>query len=463
MSNDVIKRITSLFFTGILAIAIVTSASDTIPSSTSSSIGNDVEPVAVKKESIASVNSTDSPELDKVPARSTWEYFVSGPIWVLTSPVTVSLYGISQLGGYVNQTGIGMKIYNVLVSPDGTRSLFPYVSTQTGAGLELQKKGLVSPESKLTLLASGWTLGRGSALLSFDKLETRRNLPLFGAAARYYSIPAERFFGIGNKTMRSDSSFYSFRDIDAGITLGKNITPDFSVYVTPAITSYQSSDAKGNHGPQLADVFSLGEVPGAGKTMVAGGMSSGAEYGHYDNTVRPSAGFFTKAKTGMLDQIDAPRLQNESRMGYWFFETEAGVIAPMPWGPHRMLLLRGDLRTAREYRDREIPYYLLSEVGSESTVRGFVDRRFIDNDRIVLSGEYHYPAWTTQPITIDVILFCDAGQVANDIFTDFSARGFHGSGGIGLRMHSKKNVIGQFLVGFSREGFRLFLNKGIYP
>ena len=448
MSNDTIKRTTTcLFFIGILTIAIVTRANDSIPFSISPSIGNDTEPAT----------------LDKVPARSLWEYIVSGPFWILTSPVTASLYGISQLGGYLNQSGIGMKIYNVLVSPDGTRSIFPYVSTQTGAGLELQKNGLAFPGSKITLLGSGWTLGRGSVLLSFDKVEPWINFPYLGATARYYSIPWERFFGIGNNSIRSDSSFYSFRDIDAGITVGKNITPDFSVYITPAIVNYRSSDAKGNHQPQLADIFPLGEIPGAGKTLVAGGVSSGAEYGHYDNTVRPSCGFFTKAKTGMLDQLGAFRLQNESRMGYWFFETEAGVIAPMPWGPHRMLLLRGDLRTAREYRDRQIPYYLLSEVGSESTVRGFVDRRFIDNDRIVLSGEYHYPAWTTQPITIDAILFYDAGQVANDIFTDFSTRRFHGSGGIGLRMHSKKNVVGQFLVGFSREGFRLFLNKGIYP
>jgi len=76
---------------------------------------------------------------------------------------------------------------------------------------------------------------------------------------------------------------------------------------------------------------------------------------------------------------------------------------------------------------------------------------------ILGSIEYYYPIRKTAQNTLDTFLFLDVGQVSHDIFRDFDDDYLQVCGGIGLRLYDRENEIIRFMMGRSKEQFRVYL------
>jgi hypothetical protein len=97
-----------------------------------------------------------------------------------------------------------------------------------------------------------------------------------------------------------------------------------------------------------------------------------------------------------------------------------------------------------------VPIMLSPDVGSGTTVRGFPNRRFQDNGRLVLTGEYR---WRPSRY-LDMAVFLDAGKVAPE-WDAFGDHAFETGWGIGARLHGPTFTVMRVEIARTRNGLNL--------
>ncbi len=98
-----------------------------------------------------------------------------------------------------------------------------------------------------------------------------------------------------------------------------------------------------------------------------------------------------------------------------------------------------------------MPFYYMPTLGGGDRLRGFREGRFTDNNSLLLTAEYRWEAWWP----LDMALFVDAGQVADDE-SDLT-KNLEVTYGFGFRFHNTEAVVFRLDFGFSDEGFIFFL------
>ena len=134
--------------------------------------------------------------------------------------------------------------------------------------------------------------------------------------------------------------------------------------------------------------------------------------------------------------------------------------------PNRYVLVS---RVVLESIGGDAPFYELSEVGGSirgievggrSFMRGYRSRRFVDQQKMLLSGEVRRPLrnaqWRGQYYETLGMLFVDAGRVAPGVGSVFNPRGLHVSAGVGGRITWNSQLSIRSDLAISSEG-RVFL------
>ena len=118
----------------------------------------------------------------------------------------------------------------------------------------------------------------------------------------------------------------------------------------------------------------------------------------------------------------------------------------------RVIALRGKTVLTFQDDDQQTPFYLQPVLGGSDDLRGFRNFRFHDDNLIVVNAEYRWETFSG----LDMALFVDAGKVfprrSQWNFTDLE-----GSVGFGLRFNARNNVFLRLDVGFSHEGFQVWV------
>lgn len=118
----------------------------------------------------------------------------------------------------------------------------------------------------------------------------------------------------------------------------------------------------------------------------------------------------------------------------------------------RVIALRAMSTLTDTDRGQSVPFYLEPVLGGSDDLRGFRNFRFYDRNKMALNGEYRWEIFSG----LDMALFADAGKV-------FPSRGqlnlanLKTAYGFGFRAHSTASVVMRIDVGFSREGFQVWL------
>ena len=115
----------------------------------------------------------------------------------------------------------------------------------------------------------------------------------------------------------------------------------------------------------------------------------------------------------------------------------------------------GELRDP--FKNRQIPFYYLSELGRSETIRGFTRGRFRDRDMVLGSLEYIYPIWEK----MNAHLFFDTGTVASNIFRYFDTADLKNGYGIGFSVWDNEGILGNFTVAHSSDRFRFYLDLNV--
>jgi hypothetical protein len=405
-------------------------------------------------DTIQNVSDTSLQEKfpEKLRPRKPWEYVVSLPLWIATGPLYLAYRGIAATIGFVDDHNIPQTIERFLISEDGTREIMPDYSSRTGIGVSYSKTGLITQHSELYFSGSYWLLHRNSVSFRFDNIEMFSNLFYIGFHFNYEYVPDEPFFGIGPATSESSEMNYTHRGLGGSVAVGKQIRENTQLKLEGSLNQHKVYEGKNDEYPSIGTEYHS-------KAVLAGLMAA-IIFDSRDRKGHPTKGTRLEVAGGFQDEIRKLGGYDRSRnttFGFTSFSTDLQQYIHLPWSTGRILVLRAAFETKDATENKVIPFYLLSELGSDETIRGFSRDRYRDKDAVLASAEYRYPIWEDNPNSLDAFIFVDAGQVSDFIFENFKKGNTRFGYGLGFRFYNdeKDDLMAKISFGFSKERFRV--------
>lgn len=115
-----------------------------------------------------------------------------------------------------------------------------------------------------------------------------------------------------------------------------------------------------------------------------------------------------------------------------------------------VISLRGRVQTTLD-DDDAVPYFLLPQLGSGRTLRGYETGRFRDRHSILTSAEFR---WIPNRLALDMALFYDAGKVTRRR-EDLDLDGLKSDYGIGVRFHGPTTTVLRIEAARGSDGWRM--------
>ncbi len=132
-------------------------------------------------------------------------------------------------------------------------------------------------------------------------------------------------------------------------------------------------------------------------------------------------------------------------------ELEAQQYVPF-FNERRVIALRGKSVLTDDGGRRRLPFYLQPTLGGSEDLRGFRPFRFYDDHMMVFNAEYRWETFSG----MDAALFADAGKVFHRR-EQWNLKDLESAVGFGLRFNVNNNVFMRVDVGFSHEGFQVWV------
>jgi outer membrane translocation and assembly module TamA len=123
-----------------------------------------------------------------------------------------------------------------------------------------------------------------------------------------------------------------------------------------------------------------------------------------------------------------------------------------------VISVRGRVQTTLD-DDDVVPYFLLPQLGSGRTLRGYGTGRFRDRHSILTSAEFR---WIPSRLALDMAFFYDAGKVTSRR-DDLSLSDLTTDWGIGARFHGPTSTVLRIEAARGSDGWRLvFANSAAF-
>ena len=375
-----------------------------------------------------------------------WEQIVSFPGKVIYLPLHLIFDVTKGIIWFVDESKIAPRTIDFITADDGSWAFFPVYSSRGGAGVKYFHNGPFGHGERVTLNASVGLRRRQRYQAGLQKINLFNNAVSADFMVNYRMYSDERFFGIGPDTQEISETNYAREQMSVDAAFSMTMSEHTSTVFRLGIERNSILSGRNTNSPSTNILFSGSSLPGlqTGFTLANAGLNilhdSRNHLGH------TTAGGVDRFMLGLYTQTD------DDTYGFW--QASIDIKRYFNLFFERVLILRVSGAVVEQYSDRQIPFYYLSELGHKDTIRGFKRGRFHDKDMVLGSLEYRYPLMTP----VDAVLFLDAGQVADNIFNDFSADNFHVGYGGGFNIWTENSIAAQLLLGKSKDGLRFYLN-----
>lgn len=385
--------------------------------------------------------------------RTTVEDLVSIPGYLVYAPLKsvfeVQKFLIQQaFVTRVTERNFIVKIVDVFVADDGRRGILPTYSSSSGGGLKFYQKGLFTPNSKLSLSATVGLRERHQYRLKFKNIELSRRVNS-QFLIKYHFQSDESFYGIGPQTGEDDRTNFANEFVTAELNIGIRLSRKNRVGIIAGFDRNYISRGRNRKYPSTTEVTSFASLPGMETAVKMGKLELGIQHDSRNHPGSPTSGFEALLCGAIFQQLDDDQ--------YGFSRLVADVSRYFNLFYNRTVKLRLAGEFTESFRNRQTPFYYLSEMGRSETIRGFARGRFRGKDMVLGSIEYIYPIWAK----INAHLFFDTGTVASDMFKDFDTSNLKNGYGIGFSMWNNEEVLSDFTIAHSKEGFRFYLELNI--
>ncbi len=266
--------------------------------------------------------------------------------------------------------------------------------------------------------------------------------------------PAERFYGIGNKTSNLAETNYAIKQFYFRGVFDINVTKNVQISFVTRPRIVRIGSGAFNNLPYTGNFFpDLRGLNGGSEFL----NELVADYDDRDSVDLPTRGGIYSVFAGLADR----RLG--SSVSYTRFGTDLRHY--FPFGDRVVLATHALL----EYSPagNELPFWDLARLGGQhsdffvdrSTQRGYGTARFTDNNIEGLNAELRTRVFSANVFhtrgSLELAPFVDIGKVSHN-FTDNPIDQFHPAGGMGFRAIADPYVVGYVDVGYGGHGLSIF-------
>lgn len=382
----------------------------------------------------------------RLPARTTWEKIASFPGAIMFIPFQLTYWAAQAAMGVEYEVPFVVKIADLMIADDGSRSLLPTYGPRRGGGVKYKQKNLLSSQSIMDITATVGLRNRSMYRFRFRDIDISNGKFKAGFLAKYTLMPDEKFYGLGMKSDEENESNFAWEQISVELSIGKRY---FDKIKADVFLEYQRNNIlKGRDDtlPSTTELYNNATLPGLEAGIELAGGRFEFAFDSKNHPGKPTAGWEILLSGGALRETDG------NRYGFWESSVDIKRYFHLFYG--RYLIFRAAVRTTEPFSKREVPFFYYSQIGRWSTIRGFTRGRFRDRDLLLGSIEYR---WPLMPKFLDASLFIDAGQVGHDLLNDFSGDDFEITYGIGLIGWQDGGTIVKAEIGKSSEQIRFNL------
>lgn len=265
----------------------------------------------------------------------------------------------------------------------------------------------------------------------------------------WYRDPTLEFFGTGNNDVGGEAlSNHDLRRGRAGLFLAYRVLPRVAL---TASGFYRETDVKPGEDDDTpsTDRFAPA-LPGIGGAR-SNHLAIALVWNSRDEVVRPTRGWKLILKCLSADQA----LWNDDA-DFSKLILDASYVLPQVW-QRQVVGLHGNAEVMFG-TDRDIPFFELSSLGGDDTMRGYFPGRFLGKGRMVFNAEYRLKLTDFNfrrlwDVEIDGVGFGDAGRVydGSGDFVDHVFDHLRYSYGGGVRIGFSSGLVARIDVGFSPE------------
>lgn len=319
----------------------------------------------------------------------------------------------------------------------------------TGGGFAL------GPEYAREDLAHGKLQLRSAAVFSFRNFqrydlqltapETRTRPVFFQAYAARHFYPSLQYYGQGPESEREGRSTFLYEDVAVDGTVGWTAKKGLRLAASGGYLKVHAGPGRDRRFASIEENFGGDLTPGLNSQPDFARAGGYVELDRTDNRLGPRAGTYALANfSHMMDR-------NGGRFSFDRLDLEAQQYIPF-FNQRRVIALRGRTNMTFVRDGRQVPFYLQPIIGGPDDIRGFRAFRFYGDQSLVMNAEYRWEVFAG----LDMALFMDAGKVAaRRSHLDF--RNLETAAGFGLRWNARNSVFLRMDVGFSHEGYQVWL------
>jgi outer membrane protein assembly factor BamA len=273
--------------------------------------------------------------------------------------------------------------------------------------------------------------------------------------ANFFSDPTREFFGLGNNNVGPDPlSTHRLQRVGGELTLAWRLFDRLAVAISVGYEDVQVGRGEADTErdlPFTVDVFpDLNGIEG-GHTIP---LSLSLIFNNQQDITRPTRGWSVIAEVERVDRALG------SDYTYTRLSADASYLWPL-LTLRQLLALRLDGEHFIGDLD-DVPFYNLTYLGGDDTLRGFFSERFLGTSRVLATFEYRlklldFQFFNLWEVRIDGVGFVETGRVfidGDDVAGPFLRRlvkDWQLSYGVGVRMALGQAILARIDVGFSEE------------
>lgn len=271
---------------------------------------------------------------------------------------------------------------------------------------------------------------------------------LFGTAA-WYADPAVEFFGLGNNDVGPDAiANYEIRRARVGVTVGYRLLRKLALVLAGFYRDTNVKNGTSDDTPSIQRFApGLYGVHGAQSNY----LSAALVYNSRDDLVRPTEGWEV-----IFKYLNADHALFNRDTDYQKLILDVSFIQPLVWR-RQVIALHANTEVVFA-DDDEIPFFELSSLGGDDTMRGYFPERYLGKGSMLFNAEYRlklvdFNFMKLWDVTIDGVGFGDLGRVYEDghDFTHHPFDHVRYSYGGGLRIGLSSGLVARIDAGFSPE------------
>jgi outer membrane protein assembly factor BamA len=330
------------------------------------------------------------------------------------------------------------------------------------AGFRVKFGGLASgsgfalgPEYLRRDLADGGAIVRASASASAKRYQLFDAQLTFPKLARQrlfvdlYSVhrnfPGVNYYGPGPDSRKTGRSNFRLEDTAYDLTAGAKPVRHLSVGGTLGYLQVNVGPGTDPRFVSTERIFTPASTPGIDRQSDFLRSGLFAQYDYRDNPGGPRKGGnyvfrYTWNSDRALDLHSFRRMDLEVQQYIPFYNLR------------RVIALRGKSVLTNAGSGQRVPFYLQPALGGSEDLRGFRPFRFHDDNLVALNAEYRWESFSG----LDMALFADGGKVFPRR-AQWNLKDLEADVGFGFRFNVRNSVFMRIDVGFSHEGFQLWL------